>query len=173
MLGSMRMTRANYGYVLGTISVLITVAIWRPWDTARADWLRTAQQEVQAYGAPSPADFEAAARGEWATKKHLVFSNGWAAFKMHSIHSPGPVGDVAVLLTSDGDICCTFVHLCKGIPTWRGFSRPSSPLEYLESYGANEKWKKIGRAQPGGPANGSQPLREETNQPSSAAGSRR
>ena len=45
--------------------------------------------------------------------------------------------------------------------------RIEKAIEFLEA------WKKNGRAQPGGAANGSQPIRSETNSASSAAGSRR
>jgi len=166
------MTRIKYGCALGIITVLISVAIWRPWDTARADWLRAAIQEVRAYGPPSAADLEVAARNTWRTSKYLVFSNGWAAFKMHSMHSPGPVGDAAVLVTSNGESFRSFQHLCKGIG-WRIQSRPGNSDEYMRTYGRDERWERAGKVQPEHAADGSQPSRLEPNRTPSAAGSHR
>jgi hypothetical protein len=165
------MTRTQYAFAVGAVAILASIAVWQPWGTARADWIRGAQQEVRAYGPPSAADFEAAASGEWATRKHLVFSNGWAAFKMHSIHDlhdPNTVGDAAVLLTSEGEMFRTFSHL-RGIPEWHLPYRPSSWEDYLRSYGLNQKWKQIPRAQPASQDNVNQPFRAMTNQTPPAA----
>lgn len=58
----------------------------------------------------------------WILPQALVFSNGWAAYKTHTIHEGNDVGDVAVLRTSDGLFYVSHTHFCAGIT---GLMEPS------------------------------------------------
>ncbi len=168
----MRLKRAILASALVVIAIVIAAALCGTWNPARTAWLQNAINAAQACSPPSSSDLEAASQRNWTTDKYLIFSNGWAAFTMHTAHRPGERWDAAVLMTSDGRLFRSFEHMCKGIG-WRVESCPSDFDAYLKSYGKEEHWKQVRSAQPAGAANRSQPVSPQTNRPSAAAGSGR
>jgi len=70
----------------------------------------------------------------------LVFSNGWAAYCLHTIHDDPAVGDTSVLRTSDGDYYLSGCHFCLGLPIMYQVPQPANVQEFLAQYGQAQGW---------------------------------
>lgn len=88
---------------------------------------------------------------------YLLFSNGWAAYKIHTGHQRGGIDDTAVLRDSEGDLYVGRRHLCAGITEWMSpnplsdffFSevQPARPVDmedFLATYGKLQGWTMFG-----------------------------
>jgi hypothetical protein len=78
----------------------------------------------------------------------LIFSNGWAAYKIHTIHDGEDIGDTTVLRTSEGALYLSHTHFCTGItemmrPRPHSEDSPASPSDakdFFEGYGKWQGW---------------------------------
>jgi hypothetical protein len=88
---------------------------------------------------------------------YLLFSNGWAAYKIHTSHQRGRIDDTAVLRDSEGNLYVGRRHLCGGITEWMapnpllGFfgleiqpDRPVDMENFLATYGRLQGWTLFG-----------------------------
>ena len=83
--------------------------------------------------------------GHWATPDYLVFSNGWAAYAMHSWHDNDGMDDIALLRTSDGPFYLSKHHLCCGITSdllmpGGDNPQPADARDFIERRGQRQEW---------------------------------
>lgn len=121
--------------------------------TAQRQWMLAAVQELSQVPPPSlelkPSKSRPWESTWWGRPNYLVFSNGWAAYKIHTIHDNPKVGDIAVLRTSGGAFYYSSEHYCVGICEWmepqprveEGCPAPSDSNDFLEHYGKWQHWK--------------------------------
>jgi hypothetical protein len=75
---------------------------------------------------------------------YLLFSNGWAVYKIHTVHQRGKIDDTAVLRDSVGNLYVGRRHLCGGITEWMspnpllGFfgleTQPGRPVDIWKTF---------------------------------------
>jgi hypothetical protein len=83
-------------------------------------WIQEAVQQIEKSHAPAPELIQSASTGRWETARsktegYLVFSNGWAACRMRSVHDNDEMDDIAVLKMPDGTFYLSRCHFCLGI----------------------------------------------------------
>jgi len=77
-----------------------------------------------------------------------MFSNGWAAYKIHTSHQGEEIGDTTVLRTSEGALYVSHAHFCTGITEWMQprpnpddpHPPPSGAKEFFQHYGQWQGW---------------------------------
>ncbi|HWI57304.1 MAG TPA: hypothetical protein VNZ22_08760 [Bacillota bacterium] len=105
------------------------------------EWIQKAVRQLEQ--APSPS--RELGRGTdslaWITSNYLIFSNGWAAYKMHSFHANDGMGDIALLRGPDGVLYSSRFHFCGGIisdfrdpANTAEKSRPKDLKDFLQNY---------------------------------------
>ena len=106
-------------------------------------WLQTAINELKSRSAPSNEAILEANTNGWVTSNHLIFSNDWATYKIHTFHESDDLGDINLLRGPDGTLYLSHFHFCVGIygeiPAEDG--RPKDFKEFLAHYGTQQNWK--------------------------------
>ena len=80
---------------------------------------------------------------------YLVFSNGWAAYQLHTMHGCDGGGDVALLRTSDGSLYMSHMHFCAGIAEEIQSSpdtntlRPADISDFLIHHAVAQRWRLV------------------------------
>jgi hypothetical protein len=101
---------------------------------------------------PPPASLASSLGSEdWAGQGYMVFTNGWACFTSHTFHSSMRVGDIGLLLSSDGSFYICHFHFCVGLAeysqvTWAPEVKRPRPRDidhFIELYGKTHGWKRI------------------------------
>ncbi len=107
-------------------------------------WLQHAVEELQKRSTPSAELIQSPSRKEWADNGYLLFTNGWAAFMSHSSHDSQKIGDIGLLLTSDGVFYTNDFHYCMGESEYHGGkqTQPKDFAHFFELYGVKQEWKK-------------------------------
>jgi hypothetical protein len=116
--------------------------------TAQREWICEAVQQL-AQASPPPAEPEHN-EGDawWKLPGYLLFSNGWATYKINTFHDGNKVGDAAVLRTSDGVFYLTHTHFCTGIlelmqpfpGAEESNPRPADATDFFQNYGRLQGW---------------------------------
>ncbi len=119
---------------------------------AERQWILQTVQELLQTAPPSfpPSSGTNTSRKDpwWAHPNYLIFSNGWAAYKIHTIHDSDDVGDITVLRSSGGAFYCSREHYCVGITEWmepsphadEQIAAPSDLADFLQHYGRAQRW---------------------------------
>ncbi|HWI59239.1 MAG TPA: hypothetical protein VNZ22_18575 [Bacillota bacterium] len=108
-------------------------------------WIREAVQQLGKAGPPPPALRSGPGSLDGAVPGYLVFSNGWAAFRMHSVHDPDGMDDMAVLRFSDGSFHFSKLHFCGAIfamqhpPDGTG-PQPADASDFLQRAAKLQDW---------------------------------
>jgi len=142
--------------LLLVVALLLTWT-WLHWDrfsaVAQRQWILQAVQELSQMLPPSPAlernTDKSGSYTWWSRPDYLIFSNGWAAYKIHTVHDGEKVGDIAVLRASDGALYYSNEHYCVGITEWMEphpsleaqSPAPSDLRDFLAHYGERQDWK--------------------------------
>jgi hypothetical protein len=139
---------------LGLVAALVygppAVQTWQ--QSARAkkerEWTQKTVQQLQQASSPSPDVGRGTNGPYWITEDYLIFSNGWAAYKIHSIHANDGMGDIALLRGSDGVLYWSQFHFCGGIISdfrdslnLRESGRPENLKDFLEKYATS--WRPL------------------------------
>jgi hypothetical protein len=102
------------------VAVLIYGPIgWQAWqETHKAKrqrgWIEQSFQQLQAQPPPSLILLRPTNRFYWITGEYLIFSNGWAAYKMHSVHANDGMDDLGLMRSSSGNFYFSHFHFCGG-----------------------------------------------------------
>jgi len=115
---------------------------------AQQDWIQKSVQELAMAVPPPVAPIRKPDDTWWNTPGYLLFSNGWAAYTLHTIHNGEAVGDTSVLRTSDGDFYLSETHFCVGIGELLSSEsdrdpnspRPADAQDFFEHYGNFQGW---------------------------------
>ncbi len=116
---------------------------------AQQQWILTTSNALRQLGPPSATNVAAAASGAWIAGQHyLLFSNGWASFAWNDFHAGGTVGDIALLLSSDGGLYVSRYHFCVGLSEFYDHAvgqplqpRPRDLNDFFQRYGTNHNWR--------------------------------
>ena len=146
------MRRHYFDFILGAaVLALIAALVYGPPALQRRreaitaekerEWTQRAAQEL-GETPPPPAELGLGTNNlAWITQGYLVFSNGWAAFKMHSLHSEDGMRDMALLRGADGALYYSHFHFCCGMTDdfkdpmqSPNIPRPKDLKEFLEKY---------------------------------------
>jgi hypothetical protein len=114
-------------------------------ETWNADqWLQHAMEQLQKRDAPAAELIRSPQRKEWADSGYLLFIDGWASFESHSSHDSKKIGDIGLLLTSDGVFYTNDFHFCMGESEYHGAkqTQPKDFPHFFELYGVKQGWKK-------------------------------
>jgi hypothetical protein len=117
-------------------------------------WMQHSIKQLHQKEAPPASLANALPEGVWAKDGYLLFTNGWAAFTSHTFHDSLLLGDVAVLVASDGSTYLSHYHFCITEGEYRFRPRPRDIGESIGIYGRMQSWKKISNAQPDAAPNG-------------------
>jgi hypothetical protein len=99
------------------------------------DWMQTAIHQLSRTPPPSPDLGWGTNTLDWITPDYLVFSNGWAVYKMHWFHENDGMRDMAFLRGPDGALYFTRRHFCGGgLEPGKNKVRPRDLKEFLEKY---------------------------------------
>lgn len=111
------------------------------------EWIRNTIQELAQTGPPSDDPGKTAPRHSWITRDYLIFSNGWAAFKIHTTHQRDGIGNIAILRLADNRYYSSKLHYCSGLgssltlPHPDGISpRPADAPDFLDNIGKRQQW---------------------------------
>lgn len=108
------------------------------------DWIIQAEAELRAATNAPPVSTNAAAP-EWITGTHVVFSNGWAAYRVHSVHDSDGLADMALLRGSDGRLFFSTKHFCSGNISMEltdsNLPAPADLEEFLRKRAARQEWQ--------------------------------
>ena len=107
------------------------------------EWIRNTIQELAKTGPPSDDAGVSIPSSFWITRDFLIFSNGWAAFKIHNIHSGDGVGDIVILrLAENSYYSSKLAHGLRSLlPRPDGISpRPADALDFLDNIGKRQQW---------------------------------
>ena len=132
------------------LPVGLAIARWR--ESVRIhktnEWIRNTIQELAKTGPPSDDPGKTMPSPSWITRDHLIFSNGWAAYKIHTVHHGKEVGDIAILRLADNRYYSSKLHYCSG-----GLSsllprsdpdgiapRPADAQDFLDNIGKRQQW---------------------------------
>jgi hypothetical protein len=144
--------------VLGTFIAVRLVLPLLPRDTFKVtaqrqwQWILQAVQDLSQAAPPSlpPASGTNTSRENswWGHPNYLIFSNGWAAYRINSIHDGPDVGDIAVLRTSEGAFYYSNQHYCAGITesmdpmpgAKEEIAAPSDLKDFLEHDARPQRW---------------------------------
>lgn len=121
-------------------------------EVARAkrehDWTQAAFAALQHVHPPPAERLQSAENAQWLGSDYLVFSNGWAAYKLHSWHANDGMGDIALMKTSDGPVYFSDFHFCGGIttdmelqPNGEIKTRPRDAKDFLKHYANRQSWR--------------------------------
>ena len=120
---------------------------WREAAQIRSEleWIKKATRQLETVGPPPIEIIQGAVTGRWATPDYLIFSNGWAAYAMHSLHDNDGMDDIALLRTSDGPFYLSRCHLCCGITsellTPEGeLPQPADASDFIERKAPKQEW---------------------------------
>lgn len=139
------------------IGVMILAAIaasllaWWPGVLTQEKWIRHAMQQLRQTPPPPAGLASSPGGGEWAGQGYLLFTNGWACFTSHTVHSSGRVGDIGLLRASDGSFYISHFHFCVGLdeysqqvhPPEQRQARPRDIGHFIELYGQTHGWTRI------------------------------
>jgi hypothetical protein len=116
--------------VVNIIAALCVLAVLFVAFSLRRQWLETtvikqecewvwlnARQLAEA-GPPSAELQNGAITGRWVQQGYLLFSNGWAGYRIHTTHACDGLGNMALVRTPDGVLYLSKLHYCGGIGEW-------------------------------------------------------
>ena len=142
------------GLILAVLFVLI--ALPRIFEksfsvNSQRDWIRNAMEELAKAGPPPSDTNHSAYRIPWILPNYLIFSNGWATYKIHTIHKGEDVGDTTVLRTSEGAFYLCHTHFCTGITKLmhpspfdeQPCAQPLDAKDFFENVGRLQGWNLI------------------------------
>ena len=123
---------------------------WQERESVRVEkergWIRQAVQRLEQAG-PPPKDLgQSPPYAPWVVPGYFVFSNGWAAYDLHSFHASDGMGDIALLRLSDGRLYTSKMHFCGGITDMMQPSgseqlpRPADAKDFFENCGRFQQW---------------------------------
>jgi hypothetical protein len=111
------------------------------------EWIWDAAQELTQATPPAPSTDRDGRGPSWIVPGFLTFSNGWAAYKVHTLHDGEDIGDTTVLRTSDGALYLSKTHFCTGIRDLMlprddpGHTpRPADMKDFIERYAKYQGW---------------------------------
>ena len=122
---------------------------WRERDSVKVqrqrEWICQRIAELRQIGPPSDDSEQRASYSPWITPRYLIFSNSWAAYRIHTSHSSRLIGEVALLRTSDGRIYSSKLHYCVGIADWMLRSEgeipcPADADDFFGNQGKRQQW---------------------------------
>ena len=137
------------------ILALVLLALAAPYRgsfnvAAQRRWIQQTVQELAQKASPPFGLKQCAGDSSentwWRLPGYLIFSNGWAAYKINTIHNSSKVGDVAVLKTSDGAYYYCHSHFCTGISEWMDTGpysigpAPADAKDFLTHCGKFQGW---------------------------------
>jgi hypothetical protein len=119
---------------------------------AQHEWIQKTMQELALEAPPSIGQNGQNDVVWWNSPGYLLFSNGWAAYRLHTIHDGEDVGDTSVLRTSDGNFYLSEAHFCVGIGELLSSEldrdpnspRPTDVHDFLAHYGNFQGWALLG-----------------------------
>ena len=113
---------------------------------SQAAWVHTTTSALKGYPAPS-ADMKPGQDGGWVVDAgdhaYMLFGDGWAVFTAHTFHDSERIGDVAIFRASDGTLYISHFHFCVGLAWYVGPPRPKNLQEFLQKYGAEQRWERL------------------------------
>jgi len=146
------MSKRHARWVAAGIILLIIIALalpalrtWQEHRQARKErhWILKTAGELEQSASPSVEVKGDVDHHQWIVSDYLLFSNGWAAYKIHTTHQGDPIGDIALLRTSSGEYYSSKLHYCTGLrnmmrdkdPQW-----PEDANDFLDYYGRDQQW---------------------------------
>lgn len=92
---------------------------WRERDSVKVqkqrEWICRTVARLRKAEPPAADLAQSSSETPWITSGYLIFSNGWAAYKVHTHHDDRLIGDIALLRLADGRIYSSRHHYCSSI----------------------------------------------------------
>lgn len=112
------------------------------------EWVWLNARQLAEAGQPSAELQNGAIPGRWIQRDYLLFSNGWAGYRIHTTHAEDGLGNMALLRTDDGALYLSKLHYCVGIgewmvPTISELPQPASAGEFLSGLGKYQEWNRL------------------------------
>lgn len=112
------------------------------------EWIWVKARQLAEAGPPSAELQNGAITGRWVQQDYLLFSNGWAGYRIHTSHACDGLGNMALLRTKDGTLYLSKLHFCVGIADWmvpatNDPPRPADATEFLAVYGKYQQWNRL------------------------------
>ena len=111
----------------------------------RDKWIKDSKELLTRRGAPTADIIQSLEPDKCVANGFLFFETGWASFACYASHHPRDIGDIALLLASDGQVYVSSFHFCGGEYDLVSSQerRPKSIPEFLEQSRREQNWIKI------------------------------